>query len=97
MVCYAIPLSAAVITFLARRVSGKARESESIRWLNLMLLGAAVALVVDHVWNGELFLISGNIASDVALGFTLTAFVLAAWVVVAACAGSAGTANARRT
>lgn len=83
LVCYIIPLTAAAVVFLTRRVSRKARDSTRVFWLNLMLVGAAVALVVDHVWNNELFLVGKNIASDLALGVAMTAFVAIAWAIVA--------------
>jgi hypothetical protein len=44
-----------------------------------MLYGGALFGVIDHFWNGELFLISKNIVSDLLLGVVITASVLVAW------------------
>jgi hypothetical protein len=46
------------------------------------MLGGAVFGVVDHLWNGELFLVGPNIANDVLLGFAITATILAVWGVM---------------
>jgi hypothetical protein len=44
-----------------------------------MFAGASLFGMVDHLWNGELFLIGSNIASDLALGSTITLSVFASW------------------
>jgi len=73
--CYTVPLAAAIIT-----TSLWARNKErKIWWLNLMLYGGALFGVVDHLWNGELFLISASWVKDIALGFVITAAIFAAW------------------
>jgi hypothetical protein len=47
-----------------------------------MLYGGALFGVIDHLWNGELFLISGNIVSDLLLGVVITAFIIISWAAI---------------
>lgn len=51
-------------------------------WLNLLLLGGAIFGVVDHLWNGELLLVSENWMMDLALGFVITAAIFGTWAAV---------------
>lgn len=44
-----------------------------------MFLGAAFFGIIDHLWNGELFLISQNWMMDLALGFTITGGIIGGW------------------
>lgn len=77
MVCYIIPTAAAVIEYIRNR---KIKEKTSHKnWLNLMFLGGALFGIIDHLWNGELFLISTNWVSDLTLGFTITAGIIGSW------------------
>lgn len=80
MVCYTIPLSVAIILFVLRKVFRK--KNYSLYLLNLLLGGGAVMLVIDHFWNGELFLIGENIASDLALGIVMTTGAFVFWGIV---------------
>ncbi|MFH1257279.1 MAG: hypothetical protein V1494_08395 [Candidatus Diapherotrites archaeon] len=82
MVCYAIPLSLSVILFALRKRAIK--DSSELHWLNLMLSGGAVMLVIDHFWNGELFLIGENLFSDLLLGVLMTAGVFVFWGIMIA-------------
>ena len=85
MVCYAVPLIAAFFGFGWRGAFGgaKAHPVEE-RWLRLMLLGASVFGVVDHLWNGELMLMGDSIATDIALGCVITLAVFASWAIFVA-------------
>jgi hypothetical protein len=47
--------------------------------LNLMFYGASIFGVIDHLWNGELFLISPNLTKDILLGVVITACVWGIW------------------
>ncbi|MFH1479293.1 MAG: hypothetical protein ABIG92_05930 [Candidatus Omnitrophota bacterium] len=76
--CYTAPLIGAVVT----SVAWSKTKSVKLWWLNLMFLGGALFGVIDHLWNGELFLISENIVSDMLLGVTITAIILVTWVVM---------------
>lgn len=44
-----------------------------------MLYGGALFGVVDHLWNGELFLMGEAPLMDVLLGVTITAVIFAGW------------------
>jgi len=77
MVCYIIPTTAAIIEYIRNR---KIKEKTPHKnWLNLMFLGGALFGIIDHLWNGELFLISANWISDLTLGFTITAGIIGSW------------------
>ena len=73
--CYTAPLVGAVITSVAW---GKTKNVK-VWWLTLMFYGGALFGVIDHWWNGELFLISENIISDLLLGVTISAIILISW------------------
>ena len=73
--CYTIPLVGAVATSMA----WKKTKNVKVWWLTLMFYGGALFGVIDHFWNGELFLISENIVSDLLLGATITAIILVTW------------------
>jgi hypothetical protein len=73
--CYAVPAVSAVVTSV---VWGKTK-SVKIWWLNLLLWGGAIFGVIDHLWNGELFLISKNMVSDLMLGVAITAVIFVGW------------------
>ncbi|NQT28012.1 MAG: hypothetical protein HQ570_00250 [Candidatus Omnitrophica bacterium] len=73
--CYTVPLAGAMVTSL---VWGRTK-SVKIWWLALMFYGGALFGVVDHFWNGELFLISENTVKDLLLGVIITATILLVW------------------
>ena len=73
--CYTLPLAGAVVT----SVVWSKTKSVKMWWLALMFYGGALFGVIDHLWNGELFLISENVASDLFLGATITAIIFLAW------------------
>jgi hypothetical protein len=73
MVCYVVPTIATVLEFLRQR---KIKQNYK---LNLMLLGGTMFGFIDHLWNGELLMISGSWMMDLALGFTITAGILGSW------------------
>lgn len=78
MGCYVIPAIAAITHYCMRKKNPRF-NTKNHRWLNLMFLGAGIFGVVDHLWNGELFLFS---LPDLALGFVITAVILAAWQII---------------
>ncbi|MBN2102334.1 MAG: hypothetical protein JW716_05690 [Candidatus Aenigmarchaeota archaeon] len=80
MVCYIVPLAALFGSFFGQKIKGI--KSVHGHWLNLMLLGASVFGGIDHMWNGELFMMGANIMTDLALGFTITTGVFASWGIV---------------
>lgn len=73
--CYTIPLAGAVTISLL----WKKRKSLKLWWLNLMLYGASLFRVVDHLWNGELFLVSENWVKDLCLGAVITLAIFVSW------------------
>jgi len=76
MVCYTIPLAAAVISSI---VWSSRRRGPAGWWLNLLLYGAVLFGAVDHLWHGELFLIGEAPFMDLLLGATITGAVFAGW------------------
>lgn len=78
MVCYAVPTSVAVLSILFRKKYDL--HSKHAQWFTLLFLGGSVFGVVDHLWNGELFLIGDNIVGDLLLGFAITAALSVAWL-----------------
>lgn len=82
--CYVVPLAAAAVTTLRWR---KDRSQQSW-WLSLMFYGGGLFGVVDHLWNGELFLISRDWLKDLALGVVITAVIFLAWKIIMAMAKS---------
>ena len=79
--CYIAPVIGALVTSAAW---GKTK-SVKVWWLTLLFCGGALFGVIDHLWNGELFLISENIVSDLLLGVTITAVILIVWGVMVIC------------
>jgi len=79
-ICYVIPTVSALLVGVIRRYKWKS-EPES-GWLNLLLLGAAIFGVVDHLWNGELFLIGPNLWKDIALGVVITLATFGFWGII---------------
>ncbi|MFC1674964.1 hypothetical protein ACFL1K_03665 [Candidatus Omnitrophota bacterium] len=73
--CFYVPTAGAIITTFAWRRS----RSVGSFWLMLMFLGGALFGVVDHWWNGELFLVSGDLGRDLMLGVVITATILVCW------------------
>lgn len=76
--CYTVPMAAALTTSF---FWGKKKTPE-LWWLFLMFCGGSVFGVIDHLWNGELFLISENWLKDLGLGFVITAGTILAWKAV---------------
>ena len=80
MVCYIVPTIAVIIEYIRNRKIKEKRLHEN--WLNLMFLGGALFGIMDHLWNGELFLISQNWLMDLALGFTITGAITGSWFMI---------------
>lgn len=82
MVCYAVPAMAAISHYFGRK-KGLFKNDERQKQLNLLLAGGAMFGIVDHWWNRELFLLKGNVASDIALGFVITFAIISLWLFIA--------------
>jgi hypothetical protein len=76
--CYTVPLAASIIT----TIRGRQKKEPKSQWLNLMLYGGTLFGVIDHLWNGELFLVSSSWVRDIALGFAITAAIFAGWGII---------------
>jgi hypothetical protein len=74
--CYTIPVAGALVTSLVWRKT----KSIKIWWLNLLFLGGALFGVVDHLWNGELFLVSPNAGRDLILGIIIAFVIFLFWI-----------------
>ncbi len=82
MVCYTIPTIAAIVHYILKRNIVGWKESAKHFWLSLLLAGGAIFGVIDHWWNGELFLIGEEPLIDLMLGITITVAIFVAWVVI---------------
>ena len=80
MGCYSVPLAAALILFIARKI--KHSKDRNLWILNMIFASGGVMLVIDHWLNGELFLIGENIGFDLALGAVMTLCAAAFWAIV---------------
>jgi len=76
--CYLGPTTAAVVTTFI----WKSKKTARLFWLMLMFYGGALFGVIDHLWNGELFLISKDWMKDLILGVVITVGISLAWVVI---------------
>lgn len=76
--CYLGPTTAAIVTTFM----WKSKKTLRLFWLMLLFYGGALFGIIDHLWNGELFLVSENWAKDVMLGILITAGTILAWVVI---------------
>ena len=76
MVCYVVPLVAAIIS---STLWGVRKQGAMGWWLNLLLYGGTIFGIVDHLWSGELFLIGQATLMDLMLGATITVAILASW------------------
>ena len=79
MVCYIVPAVVAIIHHGLRNSNASWKKSTSHLWLSLLLAGGAIFGVVDHLWNGELFLFGENLFLDLLLGVTITVAIVIAW------------------
>jgi hypothetical protein len=82
MVCYAVPVVAAVVHYgLRKNVKGlNANPRQS--WLTLLLAGGGMFGFIDHLWNGELAMIGPSLLSDLALGTVITLGIVCLWEIL---------------
>ena len=76
--CYLGPTTAAILTTFI----WKSKKTLRLFWLMLMFYGGTLFGVIDHLWNGELFLISKEWMKDLSLGLVITAGISLAWAVI---------------
>ncbi len=87
MACFLAPAATAIITTSIKK---KIPEKYHIEWLNAMLWGGVVMLIVDHIVNGEIvfyppFLtngFSGVLAEILRVGVPMTLVTILAWAVI---------------
>ena len=82
MVCFAVPTVAAIIHYATKKNISSLKTSAHHSWLTLLLLGGAIFGIVDHLWNGELFLIGENIGYDILLGSVITIITIVVWAAI---------------
>ena len=82
MVCYTIPTVAVIVHYAMRKNVKSWKKSIHHFWLSLLLVGGAIFGVIDHWWNGELFLIGKEPLIDIMLGVTITIAIFVAWVII---------------
>ena len=82
MVCYTVPMVAAIAHVIMRRNIKSWKHSTNHLWLSLLLGGGAIFGLIDHWWNGELFHIGKNIVMDLSLGVTITVAIFVTWAIV---------------
>jgi hypothetical protein len=75
--CYVGPVAGALISSLF----WKKTKSVKVWWLMLLYLGGGLFGVIDHLWNKELFLVSGDSVKDLLLGIMITLSIFIAWVI----------------
>lgn len=73
--CYVVSIAAAVVTSL----TWSRTKSIKVWWLTLMFYGGAMFGVIDHLWNGELFLVSVNTPKDLILGVLIVVTTILLW------------------
>jgi len=84
MACFLVPMSLGIITTFFRKIFPKKWH---IEWLNMMLWGAVVMLVVEHLAHREISLyppfltagISEIIPEMISVGLPMTVFSVSAW------------------
>lgn len=79
MTCYIVPAVAAVVLYFLRGKIPSMRDNTHYVWLNLLFVGGAIFGVIDHLWNGELFMMGEKPLLDLALGVTITLVILVSW------------------
>ncbi len=73
--CYVVSIAAAAVTSL----TWKRNRSIKVWWLTLMFYGGAMFGVIDHLYNGELFLVSANTPKDLVLGVLIVVATTLLW------------------
>jgi len=84
MTCYIIPLLATLAHYGMRKKIPTLNTDPKQGWLTMMLGGASMFGFIDHLWNGQLFLLGPNLEWDLMLGTTITGAVVGLWALVRA-------------
>jgi len=84
MVCYMIPMLVAFAHHASRKKIKRMNEDPHQLWLSMLLFGGASFGFIDHLWNGELFLIGSNLLADMVLGAVITLGIFCVWGIMVA-------------
>ena len=92
MACFLVAATAGVFTTAFRN---KVPEKYHINWLNIMIWGGVLALLVEHIWHGEIvpwppFLTAMSDPADTAtmltemaqIGIPMLLAIVAAWALM---------------
>jgi len=92
MACFLAPLSLGVITTIFKN---KVPENLKIGWLNIMILGGALMLAIEHIAHGEIiltppFLTAMQTPSEIpvmleemaVVGGTMTIAIVSIWAIM---------------
>ena len=92
MACFLVAATVGVFTTAFRN---KIPEKYHINWLNIMIWGGVLALLVEHIWHGEIvpwppFLTAMSDPSDTAemlaemgeIGVPMLLIIVAAWAIM---------------
>ncbi len=82
MVCYIVPVAAALLHHGIRKSNKKLDEDPRQSKLTLLLAGGGMFGVVDHLWNGALFSVGSNLFTDLALGTAITVGIFCLWEII---------------
>jgi len=99
MACFLAPAAVAIITTSARK---KVAQKYHLEWLNTMLWGGVIMLVVDHIAQGEVvlsppFLTAMKSPADIpvileeiaTIGVAMTIAIVVVWAVMVLAANNA--------
>jgi hypothetical protein len=78
--CYIVPTVAALTTTFVWKKQGGLK----LWGLLLLFYGASIFGIIDHLWNGELFLASREWLKDLGLGVAITVAIFLAWGLISA-------------
>lgn len=73
--CYIPPTAAGIVTTFI----WKSKKKLHLFWLTLMFYGGGLFGVIDHLWHGELFLVSEHWVKDILLGIVITLVTILTW------------------
>ncbi|MFH1054243.1 MAG: hypothetical protein V1740_07530 [Candidatus Woesearchaeota archaeon] len=83
MGCFIVPTAAMIFHHLLGKRYKKIGKNKHNSTLSYLFLGGAIFGIVDHWFNGELFLLSPNLIEDMILGITITLVILIIWSCIA--------------
>jgi len=76
--CHLVPTTGAIVSSILYSKTKQAKHG----LLMILFIGSSLFGVIDHWWNGELFLVSENILSDLSLGITIALATVICWGII---------------